>query len=108
MRLIDLEEEEERDKEGVKILLRKYTKLLKFLFNKYAMSRSAHKRVESFDYYSDKTINVAELSKLLRDHDSSLPSKDELQTIVRLLNMKLVKRSDLTALDYGGFVQFLL
>lgn len=41
MRLIDLDlEEEEREKDGVKIILQKYQKPFKFLFNKYAMSRS--------------------------------------------------------------------
>lgn len=39
MKLIDLDnEEEERDRDGVKILLTKYQKVFKFLFNKYAHS----------------------------------------------------------------------
>lgn len=43
LRLIELEsEEEERDRDGVKIILAKYNKLFKFLFNKYALSRSQH------------------------------------------------------------------
>lgn len=33
------------------------------------MSRSQHKKVQNFDYYGDKTINLAEVNKLLRDHD---------------------------------------
>ncbi len=41
IRLLDLDlEEEDRDRDGVKILLQKYQKPFKFLFNKYAMSRS--------------------------------------------------------------------
>ena len=70
MKLLNLdEEEEERDRDGVKILIQKYAKVFKFLFNKYAMSRSQHKKVNNFDYYSDKTINIAEINKLLKDHD---------------------------------------
>ena len=39
MKLIDLENDEEaRDRDGVKILLAKYNKVFKFLFNKYALS----------------------------------------------------------------------
>ena len=79
VRLIHLEEEEEdRDRDGVKIILQRYSKVLKFLFNKYAMSRSTHKKISSFDYYSDKTINVAEINKLLREHDvkPTMISKD--------------------------------
>lgn len=26
-------------------------------------------KVQSFDYYGDKTINLAEINKMLRDHD---------------------------------------
>lgn len=26
-------------------------------------------KVQGFDYYGDKTINLAEVNKLLRDHD---------------------------------------
>ena len=33
------------------------------------MSRSQHKKVEMFEYYGDKTINLAELNKVLKDHD---------------------------------------
>jgi hypothetical protein len=41
VRLIDLEnDEEDRDRDGVRILLTKYSKVFKFLFNKYAMSRA--------------------------------------------------------------------
>jgi len=50
-------------------LLTKYSKVFKFLFNKYALSRAQHSKVENFEYFGDKTINLAELSKLLRDHD---------------------------------------
>ena len=53
----------------MKIILAKYNKTFKFLFNKYAMSRTMHKKVKNFDYYSDKTINIAEINKMLRDHD---------------------------------------
>jgi len=41
IRLIDLDnEEEERDRDGVKIALNRYSKVFKFLFNKFAMSRA--------------------------------------------------------------------
>ena len=41
IRPIDLDnEEEERDRDGVKIALTRYSKVFKFLFNKYAMSRA--------------------------------------------------------------------
>jgi hypothetical protein len=33
------------------------------------MSRSQHKKIQEFEYYGDKTINIAEINKLLKDHD---------------------------------------
>ena len=70
IRLIDLDnEEEERDRDGVKIALTRYSKVFKFLFNKYAMSRAQHMKVENFEYFGDKSINLAEICKLLREHD---------------------------------------
>lgn len=70
MKLVDLDnEEEDRDRDGVKILMQKYNKLFKFLFNKYALSSVQYQKIQKFEQYNDKLINVAELCKLLRDHD---------------------------------------
>jgi hypothetical protein len=115
IRLIDLDnEEEERDRDGVKIMLTKYSKVFKFLFNKYAMSRAQHMKVENFEYFGDKSINLAEICKFLRDHElllstsasaaSSVASttrdisdlqklnKDQVASLIRLLNLKNFKR----------------
>jgi hypothetical protein len=70
MKLIDLEdEEEERDRDGVKIIMQKYNKLFKFMFNKYALSSVQFQKIQKFEFYNDKQINVAEICKMLRDHD---------------------------------------
>ena len=70
LKLIDLDnDEEDRDRDGVKLILAKYSKIFKFLFNKYALSRSSHQKVDIFEQQGDKLINVAEICKLLRDHD---------------------------------------
>ena len=60
--LFDFDEEEYRDKQGVVLLAKKYSKLLKFLFNKYANSGHSNKDVSNFDKMGkkSKTINVAE------------------------------------------------
>jgi hypothetical protein len=112
MKLINLEEdEEERDRDGVKILMQKYSKLFKYYFNKYALSRAQHSKVDKWEYYGDKQINVTEMCKLLRDHDllASLANnsvmnqvvatyenssayqklnKDQVGALVRLVNIK--------------------
>ncbi len=72
--LLDLKREEEtRDRDAVKIIFFKFNKLFSFLFNKYALTRTNYKSVNTFDYYhvENRTLNVAEVTKLLRDHSIS-------------------------------------
>jgi hypothetical protein len=69
--LFDFQEEEQRDVEAIKIFMKKYSKLWKFYFNKYANIGFSAKEIRNFDMLNDKhnTINLAELLKLLKDHD---------------------------------------
>ena len=50
--------------------MHKFNKLYKFLFNKYSNSSYSVKNVNSFDQIKGKlkTINLAELAKMLKDH----------------------------------------
>ena len=68
------------------------------------MTRSQHKKIQNFEYFSDKSINVAEMNKLLRDHDitQNMLNKDQLQVLVRL-----VKRLDLGALDQAAYMHLM-
>jgi hypothetical protein len=71
IKLVDLDEEEERDKEAVVLLMKKYGKLWKNFFSKYANSCFSSKQVKDFDQLNDKynTMNLDEMTKLLRDHN---------------------------------------
>ncbi len=113
IKLVDLEEEEPTDREAAEILLAKYKKLFKYLFGKYANSQYSVKSVNSFDSIQGKkqTINNAELSRMLKDHDLmySHISREELITLVRLINLAVPeKRSDLTSLPWESFSDFML
>lgn len=70
IKLLDLDQEEERDKETMTELMKKYSKLWKNLFNKYANSCFSSKQIYNFDQLNDKlhTINMAEMTKLLKEH----------------------------------------
>ena len=107
IRLLDLEEEETRDKELVLEFLKKYSKLWKNLFYKYANSGFSSKQINNFDQLEEKhnTLNVAEATKLLKDHSAypQLLNKEELLQLFRLINTKVYSSSDLQALDYTGF-----
>ena len=99
IKLLNLDEEEDRDKEAMLLIMKKYAKLWKNLYYKYSNSGFSSKNVKTFDQLNERsqTISLGELTKLLKDHNTfpNLINKDELQTLFRLVNMKLFGRLDL-------------
>lgn len=67
--------------------MKKYQKLWRNLYYKYSNSGFSSKQISNFDQYNEKsqTINVAEMTKLLKDHDCfpKLISKAELSQLFR-------------------------
>lgn len=110
--LFDFEEEEQRDVEAIKIFMKKYSKLWRFYFGKYANMCFSTKIIKNFDQLNDKhnTINLAELLKFLKDHDfdKRYITKEEVAAILRLVNFKKINKSDLTAMDYPGFLEWVI
>jgi hypothetical protein len=110
--LFDFEEEEQRDVDAIKIFMKKYSKLWKFYYGKYANIGFSGKHIRNFDQLGDKhnTINLAEILKMLKDHDfdKNYMTKEELAAIIRLVNFKKIFKSDLTALNYPGFLEFII
>lgn len=112
IKLINLDEEEERDREAVQMLMKKYAKLWRNLYYKYCNSGFSSKQISNFDQLNEKsqTINSAEMTKLLKDHGTfpNLINKSELQQLFRQINSKLFQRGDLQALEYNGYMQFMM
>lgn len=110
--LFDFEEEEQTEVVAIKLFMKKYSKLWKFYFNKYHNCGFSAKITKNFDELNDKhnTINLPELLKLLRDHDfdKHYLTKEELSAIIRLVNFKITKRNDLAAMDYPGFLEWII
>jgi len=109
--VIHLDNEEQRDKDVVLILLRRYHKVIKHLFNSYSNTGFSMEGKDTFENYSKKssTINIPELVKMLNDHDcQKLIDKEELKALVRLVNTDLCKRLEVTNLTASGFEQFLI
>jgi hypothetical protein len=72
--------------------MKRYHKLWRNLFSKYANTGFTTKVVSNFDQINEKThtINYVETSKLLKDH-GFMPiylTKEELNVFFRLLNLK--------------------
>jgi len=107
IKLLNLDEEEDRDREAMLLVMKKYAKLWKNLYYKYSNSGFSSKNIKTFDQLNERsqTISLGELTKLLKDHNTfpNLINKDELQTLFRLVNMKLFGRLDLQAMDYQAY-----
>ncbi len=69
-----VEDEEDRDYEALKLFIEQHKRVFRYLYNKYANSGFSAKRVGSFDTLKEKldTISMAEVIRMLKDHDISL------------------------------------
>lgn len=85
--------------------MRKYKKLFRYLFTKYANSCYSKKIIE-FDALKEKfeLITIAEVTKMLNDNNikSNMLSREALATIMRLINVK-TQRNDISTMTYDGF-----
>ena len=109
--MIDFEgPEEDRERDSVRLVLQKYTGLLRFLFDKYTAKQDIHKRMAQLRsrVINERVMSMAELMKLYRDHnmDHSMLIKHEFSTIAKLINDKLLKPFGDEGVNFSGFVQF--
>lgn len=87
--------------------MKKYAKIWKFLFSRYANQAYSSKGKQNFDSLGKKkdTINHPEITKMLKEHNTypSLITKDEIASLIRLLNMHSNNENsnELAMLDYS-------
>ena len=74
-------EEEDRERDAVKLVVQKYVQLFKYLFDKY----TSHQKRQPSDFMSEKTIRIMEVIKLFRDHniDHAMLTKHETQVLIQ-------------------------
>ena len=109
--IVHLEHEEERDRKGVDVVMRKYQKAIKNLFYLYANSGFSGKDTGPFSKIEKKMqlISLTEIWKILRDHDlDGLLSQEELAVLVRLTNSEIMKDTNLKWLSFDGFKNLLV
>lgn len=111
---MDLNEEEDRDRELITAFMKKYHKIWKYLHSRYMNQMYSSKgRRGDFDDLQNKLvqINLPEVTKCLKDHGvyPQLINKDELAQLTRLINMNssTPNAHDLTMLDFTQFLQFI-
>lgn len=94
--------------------MKKYSRLWKFLYNKYANSMfSIDWNAPNFDKLKQKLnhINLAELRKMLDDYGfdkKRFITKDELGTLVKLVNFKVMNKFEPRQLEFDGFKEWIL
>lgn len=105
IQLIDFSCEEEREKEAVFLYVKKYRKLFRYLFTKYANSCYSSK-AGAFDALKEKAeiITLGEITKLFKDHSvsSAMLNREELATFIRLVNAHQGK-IEISSLTFEAF-----
>eukprot|EP00831_Metopus_contortus_P009565 TRINITY_DN13687_c0_g1_i4.p1 TRINITY_DN13687_c0_g1~~TRINITY_DN13687_c0_g1_i4.p1 ORF type:complete len:659 (+),score=110.04 TRINITY_DN13687_c0_g1_i4:251-2227(+) len=108
--LLNLEDEEEMDREAIELLMRKNKRLFRHLFNKY-VSTGYMKKPKAFDSLRSRyeVISMGEYRRMLNDHkiDQQMITKSELQYIFKMINNKN-KNPDLQTIEFEGFIECFL
>jgi hypothetical protein len=105
-----LKEIQEEDlQEGIRMILTKYSRVFKVLFQKYSGTGFARKAQNKSEFESHaerkERITDSEYIKILNDHNiiPQLCTKEELKTIMRTYNHKIAKQAEQNYVDYEGF-----
>ena len=93
IQLVDINEEEERDREMINQFLKKYAKIWKFMFQRYAnQAYSTKGKRGDFDDIGNNLsqISLPEITKMLKEHNTFplLIKKGELSSLIRMINIK--------------------
>lgn len=110
---MNLDDEEDRDKEAVNEFMKRYAKLWRNLFAKYQNQGHKQTKLHDFDQMAEKPqeLTAAEITKLMKDMDvmPRLLSKDEINWLIKGVNTKLMKkRQNLLLLDFQGYIAFII
>ena len=96
--------------------MNKFQKLFRILFNKYCNTIRTNVE-ENFNAKDEKSkfLNMGEIFKFCKDHNiisSDMLTKDEIQTLVRLINMNKKKQISskgvINTLDFENFQWFII
>ena len=95
--------------EGVKMILNKYSRVFKVVFQKYSgtgFARKAQNKSE-FETHAERKerITDTEFIKIFKDYGviSKLCNKEELRMVMRAYNHKIAKQAEQNYVDYEGF-----
>jgi hypothetical protein len=102
---------EDKDEEDVvKVVLKRYSRLFKVMFQRHAGTGFARKQQgkSEIEWMADRKEKMtdAELVKCLKDYGvvPKLMSKEEVGEVMKLYNQKVSKSTELAVVDYDGFL----
>jgi hypothetical protein len=106
---VNFEEDEDRDRDAMRLLVLENNNLFKYLFDRYTATGGALKRKTSYETISDKVIKLGECVRCLKDHghDSTYVTVKEISVLVKMINGVMLTRHGSEQLEYPGFVQLL-
>jgi len=91
-----LDDEEDNEREAFNMLLKKYSRLWRLLFNKYANAGFKIKSLQERNSFEglkqqQELISLAEVTKLMKEYNiyPQIVGKDDLFALMRLVNLKM-------------------
>lgn len=108
--LLVFDPEDKDEEDCVKVVLKRYSRLFKVMFQKYAGTGFARKQQgkSEIDWLTERRdkITEAELLKCLKDYGvvPKLLTKEEVGEILKQYNHKIAKSTEVTVLEYDGLL----
>lgn len=94
------------DTESIENLFKKYQRITRHFFTKYSSSMYTVKSMNNFDdnMARKETLNLVEVIKFLKDYKLFfLTNSNEVQNLIRDVNIKLINKRETQELDFVGF-----
>ena len=101
---------EQRDLDYIENIYKRYHRLIRSLFLKYTSTMYTTKAINNFEdrHERTETVSVVELIKFLKEYKLYfLTSNEDVKSLVREINVKLLDRREVQDLDFQGFEHFI-
>ena len=108
-----MEDEEDPERDAFNLLMKKYSKMWRLIFNKYVNAGFKIKTLQERNSFEglkqqQELISLAEVTKMMKDYNlyPQMISKDDLFSLMRLVNMKM-GTAQLLTFDYNRYLVFI-
>ena len=109
--LVNLDLEEDFQREEVLLYIKQNTTKFKYLFTKYSREKSTNQNKKTFEQLlvQYNTVNQLSIMKMIKEHTlNSMVTKEEITQLFKLVNNSLLAKDELQPLNFDSFVKFLV